>query len=121
MVLRQIGEDRHVERDTRDSMQSQRVGGDLHHHGAVARIHHVGHQLLEIGRLGSGVLDCAVLISHSGSDGANQTGSLIGFAQDGLAKEGGRGLAVSPGDTHRRQSGGGVVEGVPTGIERRPP
>ena len=54
VVLGQVGEDPHVERDARRAVKDQTVGGDFHRAGPAAAVHHLPHEAMDVGGLGRG-------------------------------------------------------------------
>ena len=73
------------------------MGGDLHRHGADARVAHVTEECLELGRLGRRALDLHQGAVDPGPGGSHDAHALAGRTADRLEQIGGGGLAVRAG------------------------
>ena len=72
VVLTQVGEHRHVEAEPRHPLQSQGMGGDLHHHVGTARLLHGAKQFLQLIALRGGVLGVDELVAYHVAVGADK-------------------------------------------------
>ena len=98
VVLRQVGERRHRETRIPRAAQIERMGADLHGDAIAFRIAHAREQMLQVARLGGGVLGLLVRIADGRSDGADNARLLPRHARDVLDEVGRGGLAVGPRD-----------------------
>ena len=121
VILRQVGEDPAGEVDALRAPELQRVGGDLHGAGAVARVEHAAECGLEVDRLGRGALHRLVAPAHDGLHGAEQSGLHPGRLEQRAHQERRRRLAVRAGHAHHDQVARGIaVEARGHGGHRRP-
>ena len=105
VVLRQVGEDGHVEAGTRHPAQAERVARHLHRGGGHPALHHDREQRLQVGRLRGGQRAGQPLLPDPELHPADQAGQVPGRAQPGLEQVGARGLAAGPGDADQPQPG----------------
>ena len=103
VVLRQVGEDGHVEAGPRHPAQAERVARHLHRGGRHAALHHDREQRLQVGRFRGGQRAGQPLRPDPEFDPADQAGQVPGRAQPGLEQVGARGLAAGPGDADEPQ------------------
>ncbi len=98
MVLRQVRERERAEADALETAELGAVRGRLHRGAAVARVEHPPERSVEVDRL-RGRADRRVrLAADPGLDRPEQARLAAGRAEDRVEHEGGRRLAVRPGD-----------------------
>ena len=98
VVLRQVRERERAEADALETAELGAVRGRLHRGAAVARVEHPPERPVEVDRL-RGRADRRVrLAADPGLDRPEQAGLPAGRAEDRVEHEGGRRLAVRPGD-----------------------
>ena len=121
VVLRQIREDRHVERDPVGAREGQRVRRHLHRDAADAAVAHLREHRLEIQRLGRGLVGRQGLVAEHVPDRADDARGEAARAQQRLHQVRGRRLAVRPGDADEQELPRRVaVEGARELRERGP-
>ena len=103
VVLREIEEARHVERDSVDAPQRQRMGGNLHDHVGHAVVKHLLEEPLQCGRLGSRQVAGHRPAVDSGTRGADEPRALAGRQQSALEQIRRGGLARGAGDADDRE------------------
>ena len=112
MVLAQVGEDLDGEIDRVGPVQDERVRGDLHRAGVVARLEHAGEGSLQVDRLGRRPLDVLDLTADHLPHRPEQAATSSGGLQQVPHEERRGRLAVGPGDSDDGELGGRVaVEG----------
>ena len=116
VVLGQVRERGHREVGAPGALQVERVRAYLHGHHRAACVPHAGEELLQVGRLGSGVLGVlhtpGDLVAHRADDAA----AVAGHARDMLHQIGRGGLAVGTRNAHEREVGRGVVVEAHSGM-----
>ena len=103
VILRQVGEHRHVEAGAPDPAQGQRVAGHLHRGGGHPALGHDREQGLQVGRLRGGQRAGQPVPADPGLHPADQAGLVAGGAQPGLQQVGRGGLAAGPGHADEPQ------------------
>ena len=103
VILRQVGEHRHVEAGAPDPAQGQRVAGHLHRGGGHPALGHDREQGLQIGRLRGGQRAGQPVPADPGLHPADQAGLVARGAQAGLQQVGRGGLAAGPGHADEPQ------------------
>jgi hypothetical protein len=103
MILRQVREDRHVERQAVGAREGQRVRRHLHRHAADAAVAHVREHRLQIERLGRRLVGRACLVAEHVADRADHAGGQAVRAEQRLDQIRGRRLAVRASDADERQ------------------
>ena len=107
VVLREVGEEGHVEDGAVDPVLGERVARDLHDDVGGARLPHHGEQRVQVGGLGRRADRLDPGVPDPGLHGSQQPGRLAERAEAGLDEVGGRGLAVGAGDPDEGEVAGG--------------
>ena len=103
MVLRQIREHRHVEREPLGARERERVRGHLHRHAPHPAVAHVREHRLQIERLRRRLVGRARLVAEHVLDRADHAGGETARAQQRFDQVRGRRLAIGPGDADERE------------------
>ena len=109
VVLRQVGEGDHRERDPVGATQVESVRRHLHHGRLVAGIDHHRQILLNVDRLGRRALGREDDSADAPLHRAQEAGAPPVLVEQVRRQEGGGRLAVGAGDAHGRQAGAGIL------------
>ena len=108
VVAGEVGEQGRREARAGHAPLHQRVRGDLHGAGRVARVAHPGEQQLEVDRVGRGVVHRLHRPADPGLDRADQAAAVAGRLEHRAQQERRGGLAVGAGDADDGQRLGGA-------------
>ena len=100
MVVREVGENAHVEVQGGRSLLLYPYGADLHEAVAAALLHHLGHQGVDRDRVGGGVHGLAAFIVHIVGYGGKQAAAVPQCLEHPVEQGHGRSLAVCARDAH---------------------
>ena len=98
MILRKIGKRADFEAHSRQPVQPQRVGGNLHHHVIYARVRHHAQLILRHQRIRRGQLRGNGFIADHAAHRADQTHLMPRFLQNRFDQEAGGGFSLRAGD-----------------------
>ena len=109
MVVREVGENAHVEVQGGRSLLLYPYGADLHEAVAAALLHHLGHQGVDRDRVGGGVYGLAALVVHIVCYGGKQAAAVPQCLEHPVEQGHGRSLAVCARDAHEGQLAGRIA------------
>ena len=122
MILRQIGEGRHIKVNTTHPIQCDRMRGNFHNCITAAGIPHLRKQALQLEAFGGRAIGGDHQISNAVFHGADQACLTAGDCfQHLLEQPGHRGLAVGTGDTDDGHSLRGMMEEIAADQRQRQP